>query len=446
MIQLETGGTLAELSARLAEGTVTSRELAERAIAMAGDVARQGPVAFVELDEESVQRDADHADALRTGEQGVGPLTGIPIAIKDLFDVAGQDTRAGSRDAVTVAARKDAGAVRRLREAGMVPFGRTNMTEFAYSGLGLNPHHGTPYTPWLRDAGHIAGGSTSGGAVAVAEGIVPAALGSDTGGSCRIPAAFCGLVGFKPTAARVPRDGMVPLSTSLDAVGWLAHTVECCIALDAVLADDCGPIHCKPLPETHFVVPSNIVFDDADPAIVSAFERFCSRLREAGATVSFEELESINAIAGMNARGGFTAAESFAWHRAVPAQRQQRYDPRVLTRIQRGAELSAADYVDLLAARRQLILAFEAEVSGFDAVMFPTVPILPPRLADLSQDEAFNRTNLLALRNSTIVNMVDGCAVNLPLVGAGGPAGFTLAGAHGCDSRILGLARTVAHI
>jgi aspartyl-tRNA(Asn)/glutamyl-tRNA(Gln) amidotransferase subunit A len=432
--------TIGSLAAELATGAVTARQVCERALHRAADPAGQGPTAFVHLDADTVLAMADAMDAARADASALAALAGIPIAIKDLFDVAGEDTRAGSRDVLVAAAPADALAVARLRAAGMIPFGRANMTEFAYSGLGQNPHHGTPLSPWRRNEARIAGGSTSGGAVAVADGIVPAALGSDTGGSCRIPAAFCGLVGFKPTSQRIPREGMIPLSTTLDSVGWITNSVSCAIALDAVLAQtEPAPVRAG-IVGARLLVPANIVLDDADPAISDAFAVLCTRLRAAGVEIVTIPLPSIDRIAAINAGGGFTAAESFAFHRGIPPERFDRYDPRVRQRIQRGSLLSAADYIDMLNARRELIAAFDAEVAGYDAVLFPSVPILPPRLADLADDDAFGRINLLALRNSTIVNMVDGCAINLPLPCADGPAGFTLAGSGGRDAAILGLA------
>src|SRR5436305_7181670 len=199
-------------------------------------------------------------DGLRRVKAAPSRYAGIPVSIKDLFDIKGQVTRAGSRALDdSPPAEADAPVVARLRRAGFVVIGRTNMTEFAYSGIGINPHFGTPKGIWQRGAGHVPGGSSSGGAVSVADGMAHAALGTDTGGSCRIPAAWNGIVGFKPTQRRVPLDGAVPLSTTLDSIGPIARTVKCCAVLDAVLADDpLAALQPRPIKRMRLAVPTTV--------------------------------------------------------------------------------------------------------------------------------------------------------------------------------------------
>jgi aspartyl-tRNA(Asn)/glutamyl-tRNA(Gln) amidotransferase subunit A len=272
-----------------------------------------------------------------------------------------------------------------------------------------------------------------------------AALGTDTGGSCRIPAAFNGLVGYKPTARRVPLDGALPLSPTLDSIGPIARSVECCAILDSILANE-APIslQSRPLQGLRFAVPTNIAFDGIDDDVSTTFEAALSRLSLAGVRIEKIEVPEFTEVAQINSKGGFTAAESYAWHRRLLADQHDDYDPRVAVRIMRGAEQTAADYLDLLAARASLIRRANARISMYDALAMPTVPVLPPRIADLATDDAFNRTNLLVLRNPTLINMIDGCAISLPIHRAGGaPVGLMLAGEAGADRRILQIAAAV---
>lgn len=434
---------LAELAGALSRRETTSRALVEGSLEKIRDASGQGHLAFVVCNADAPRAMGEAIDALRQRDLEPSHLAGIPVAIKDLFDVVGEDTCAGSVQVVTTLAQSDSAAVARLRRSGMIPLGRTNMTEFAYSGLGINPHHGTPLSPWQRERGRVAGGSTSGGAVAVADGMVAAALGSDTGGSCRIPAAFCGLVGFKPTAARVSQEGMVPLSPTLDSVGWIANTVACCTMLDTVFTGERHKELERPLAALRFAVPENLVMDDIDDVVQKHFASAVASLTRAGARVELRRFDSFTRIADINRHGGFTAAESFAWHRTRLANHADAYDPRVLSRIERGRALSTADYLDMVQARNALVKAYEGETGGFDAVLFPTVPVLPPLVSELQDETSYSATNLLVLRNSTTVNMVDGCAISIPLQSDAGPVGLTIAGPSHQDARILAVAATI---
>jgi aspartyl-tRNA(Asn)/glutamyl-tRNA(Gln) amidotransferase subunit A len=438
--------TLDVLAADLAAGRTTSTDLVEACLERIGDPAGEGARSFVHVDAEGARNAASAMDNLRAAGAAPSAYAGIPISVKDLFDIAGQVTRAGSRALDDAApAQADAEAVARLRRAGFVVVGRTNMTEFAYSGLGINPHFGTPRNPWRRAEGRAPGGSSSGAAVSVADGMAHGALGTDTGGSCRIPAAFMGLVGFKPTARRVPLDGSVPLSATLDSIGPIARSVACCAVMDAVLAGASpNPLPAVSLGGLRLLVPETVALDNLEDVVAAAFEAALTRLSEAGVRIIRAPVPEFADVARMNAQGGFTASESFAWHRALLARRGADYDPRVRSRIQRGEAMSAADYIDLQQARRRFVAGVNARVAGFDALAMPTVSILPPPIAALEGEEAYTAANLAALRNATLVNMMDGCAVSIPAMRPfHPPVGLMLVGTAGQDRRLLALAASV---
>ncbi len=345
-----------------------------------------------------------------------GPLTGIAVSIKDLFDIAGQTTAAGSTVlAQAPAATADCTAVTRLRAAGATLAGRTNMVEFAFSGVGINPHYGTPVNPADAAIERIPGGSSSGAAVSVATGAALAGLGSDTGGSIRIPAALCGLVGFKSTARLVPTTGALPLSTTMDTVCAVTRSVRDAITVHEVLAARSVLLEGKPLAACRIAVARTQMQNGLDATVAAAFERSLRVLRQAGAQIEEIELSEISDLAAINATGGFSAFESYAWHRSLIAAHQSEYDHRVAQRILRGARMSAADYIDLLAARKLWISRMQAQLAGFDAVLSPTVPIVAPTIASvISNDNEFFRINGLLLGNTSVVNMLDGCAISLP--------------------------------
>jgi amidase/aspartyl-tRNA(Asn)/glutamyl-tRNA(Gln) amidotransferase subunit A len=271
----------------------------------------------------------------------------------------------------------------------------------------------------LDPAPRIPGGSTSGGAVSVALGAAWAALGSDTGGSIRIPAALQGLVGFKSTARLVPLQGAVPLSTTLDTVSAITRSVRDAVLLHEILADRKVVVEHRPLGEWRLAIPSTLMLDDLDSTVAAAFERAVTALGRAGAKIESIELPLLGEVAGITAQGGFAPVEAWAFHRRWLADRESEYDPRVARRIRRGEAMSAADYIDLIAARRSWIERMELAVSGFDALLSPTVPLVAPEIAPLlSSDEKFFATNGLLLRNPSVVNLLDGCALSLPCQGA----------------------------
>jgi aspartyl-tRNA(Asn)/glutamyl-tRNA(Gln) amidotransferase subunit A len=441
--------TLAHLATELATQHISSSELVTDCLTRISSSAGEGSRVFLKVYGEQALATADFYDRLRKQGAHPGPFAGIPVSIKDLFDVAGDSTLAGSTvlKGAPVAAC-DATAVARLRAAGFVVIGRTNMTEFAFSGLGMNPHYGTPLNPWDRGTGRIPGGSSSGAAVCITDAMAFGALGTDTGGSCRIPAAMCGIVGFKPTASRIPLAGVYPLSTSLDSIGPLANSVACCAALDAVL---CGQaleaVAGSTASDLHLGVLTSYVTDGLDKAVADSFERALRALAAAGAKLTDVSLPELAELPGINRKGGLSAAEAYAHHRALLAKESARYDPRVLVRIMRGREQDAADYIDLGNIRVDFTARVARRIRKFDAVLMPTIPITAPALSQLVPDEAYVRINGLALRNPSIVNFIDGCAISLPCHTPGtAPVGLSLFGLRNTDSHLLSVAAVVEPI
>ncbi|WP_375412040.1 amidase [uncultured Bradyrhizobium sp.] len=435
--------TLASLVADLDAGRTTARALVDACLAKIADPQGEGMRTFIHVDAEAAIEAAEAMDRLREVRAAPSPFAGIPISIKDLFDIEGQVTRAGSRALEDSApAVADAPAVARLRRAGFVVIGRTNMTEFAYSGIGINPHYGTPKGAWQRGVGHVPGGSSSGAAVSVVDGMAHGGLGTDTGGSCRIPAAYNGIVGFKPTQRRVPLDGAVPLSSTLDSIGPLARTVNCCAVLDAVLANEpVTPLQPRPIRGMRLAVPNTVALDDLEDAVAKTFERALEKLARGGALIERIAVPEFLDVAPMSVKGGFAAAESYAWHRYLIAAKGDIYDPRVASRIMRGESQSAADYIDLVKARKSLVARATARLAPYDALALPTTANTPPRIADMNDDKTFTTANLLSLRNCTLINMIDGCGISLPVHREGEvPVGLMLAAAGGSDRRIFELA------
>jgi aspartyl-tRNA(Asn)/glutamyl-tRNA(Gln) amidotransferase subunit A len=437
---------IAALAANLAAGRTTSRALVESALDKIASPSGEGSRVFLKTYAASARATAEVIDRARSLGLAPSAYAGIPVSVKDLFDVVGDVTLGGSKvlaDAAPAAA--DAPAVARLRAAGLVIVGRTNMTEFAYSGVGLNPHYGTPHNPYDRAAARIPGGSSSGAAISVTDGMATVGLGTDTGGSCRIPAALTGAVGFKPTASRIPREGVLPLSTSLDSVGCIAPTVGCCAIVDAILA--ATPLRVPlafPLEGLRLAVPQSLVLDDLDDAVGAAFARGLSRLSAAGARIVDLPLRELLELSEINVKGGFAAAEAYAWHRALLVKRAGEYDPRVSVRIMKGAEQTAADYIDLISARADFIRRVDALCAPFDALVLPTVPTIAPTIAELADDRSYARINLLMLRNPAVANFLDACAISLPCHEPGtAPVGLMLVGRRGTDERLLAIALAV---
>ena len=417
---------------------LSSRTVLEDCLARIGDVNGEGVRTFTRVYASTAREQADAADALYRGGSNAGPLGGVPVSVKDLFDVAGDITTAGSRVLANAApAGADAEIVSRLKRAGAVIVGRTNMTEFAYSGVGLNPHYGTPKNAYQRGSGLIPGGSSSGAVVSVSDGMAAVAIGTDTGGSVRIPAALCGLVGFKPTARRVPMDGVLPLAPTLDSIGPIGLSVDCCARVDAVLA---GEVY-KPLPHVELStlrlgVLQGYVLEALDDATTDAFDRTLTALSTGGATLVPVDFPALSRIPASNQTA---ATEAYAWHRTLLEASSHLYDPHVSARILHGAGVLAADYLDLMRARREIIRQAERAFDGFDAILLPTTPRVAPPIASLEQSDAvYFDVNGAMLRNTSIFNFLDGCGLSVPCHREGeAPVGLMIAGLGGWDARIL---------
>ena len=406
-------GTRAQIIAR----QIHASDAVEASIASAQSEANRHT--DIRFDAAVARATAAQVGAMFNAGAPLPPLAGLAISVKDLFDVQDEVSAAGSTVlAGAPAAVVDCPAVARLRRAGAALLGRTNMSEFAFSGVGINPHHGTPANPaaaLVDPLPRIPGGSTSGGGVSVACGAAWAALGSDTGGSIRIPAALQGLVGFKNTARLTPTQGAVPLSTTLDTVCAITRSVRDAVVLHELLAARSVARSKRPPHSYRFAVPKTLMLDALDPTVAAAFGRSVAALRLAGVQVDDIDLYALADVAGINAGGGFSPVEAWAWHRSLLGAHESAYDPRVALRIRRGERMSGADYIDLLQARRDWISRMQAAMDGFDAMLSPTVPCIAPPIAPLIEsDDAFFATNSLLLRNPSVVNLLDGCALSLP--------------------------------
>ena len=425
--------------------TAASSQQLDMALATIDAAGAEGSRIFTRLYIDEARAAAQAADRRAQLGSLLGPLDGCIVSIKDLFDVAGEVTTAGStllRDAAPAA--RDAVVVSRLRGAGAVIIGKTNMTEFAYSGIGLNPHYGTPGN--ALDASRIPGGSSSGAAVSVARGMAELAIGSDTGGSVRIPAALNGLVGFKPTQARVSREGAFPLSYTLDTLGPLCCSVADAAACDSVLAGS----SCWPLPRRHvhtlrLGVPRGLLFSEVQAEVLLAIERALAQLAGAGAQVRDQALDDLlGEPSRLQEHGTLVAAEAAWIHRHWIASQPERYDPLVLGRIRRGQAIDAASYVGLQQARAALMPALDARLAELDALLMPTVPLLAPQIDEVQAEDAFLRTNALLLRNPSVFNFFDLPALSLPLPRHGKLAvGLMVVGRRGRDRELLALGAAI---
>lgn len=439
--------TIVDLSRSLADRKITSRELVEQSLATIKNPQGEGARTFLLVHADGALAAADRVDAQRRSGARLPALAGIPISIKDLFDEAGVTTLGGSKVLVGApAATHDSLVVERLRKAGVVIVGRTNLTEFAYSGLGINPHYGTPRNAFDRANARLPGGSSSGAAISVTDGMASGAIGTDTGGSVRIPAALNGLVGFKPTARRVPLDGVLPLSFSLDSAGPIAKTVADCALLDTVLADekDASLVSAQ-LRGLRFAVPKTVVQDDLSASVASSFSAALARLSRAGATVVELAMAEFAQAGVVNPRGAISSVEAFAWHRRWIKEAGDKYDPRVVVRIRPGEAVTAADYIELLQRRKRFVDDVGAAVGGYDAMLMPTTPDTAPTIAEVAKDdESYFRWNGRMLRNASLVNLFDGCALSVPCHEPGAaPVGLMIAGVADTDRRILGIGLAV---
>ena len=439
--------SLADYQHDLANGRTTSVELTEAALARIDDPNGEGPRAFIRVFHGAALAEAGASDRLRGAGVVRSPIDGIPVSVKDLCDVAGYTTRAGSiaLDDAPPASR-DATVLARLRAAGAVIVGTTNMVEFALGGLGLNPHHGTPRSPWDRATGRVPGGSSSGGAVSVADRMAAVALGTDTAGSVRMPSAACGLTGFKPTARRVPLDGIVPLSKSLDSVGPLAASVECCATVDAIFAGEQPSALAElDLAGLRLGAPQTLVLDDMDDTVAAAYSNALSILSRADARIINIPFAELARMADINRLGGLPITEGYAWHRDLLNRVGDKYDPIVAARLRNGANVAAADYLDLLDARDEMIGIADRTSAPFDALVMPTLPIVPAPIAPLeADDDLYLSTNLKMIRNNGLANFFDRCALTVPChVPGEAPVGLMLVGETMADRWLLSIGKAV---
>ena len=439
--------TLAALADDLDSGRTSARKLVDACLAKIADSSGEGARAFIHVDAEAAIEVAEAMDRLREVRAAPSRFAGIPVSIKDLFDIRGQVTRAGSRALDdSPLAEADAPAVARLRRAGFVVIGRTNMTEFAYGANGMNQHYGTPLNHWDRATGRIPGGSTSGGAVSVTDGMAAATIGSDTGGSVRIPSALCGITGFKPTQQRVPLAGAFPLSFTRDSIGPLGLSVACCAWLDAVMAGTApatpGPVNLKGM---RFGVPTTLLLDSLASEVSGAFSRSLTALSAAGAVIEEFEFPDMTRERDGSSKANFSAVEAYALHRLRLQTAADKFDRRVAKRLMLGAEMKAADYIDLLQLRRSLIESANRTTARFDALLAPTVPIIAPALAEMeSSDEIFFRVNGLMLRNCAPFNVLDRPCLSIPCHRAGtAPVGLMVVGETMGDARVLAIGQAI---
>ena len=426
----------------------SARDRLDAAFAKIDDQNGEGARACLTIYRDEAQAAADAADARARSGISLGPLDGAILSIKDLFDVAGEVTRAGSKVLAEEGepATQDAPVVRRLRAAGAVILAKTNMSEFAFSGLGLNPHYDTPGNP--ADRARVPGGSSAGAAVAVADGMCEIAIGSDTGGSTRIPAALCGITGFKPSRQRVSTEGAFPLSYTLDSIGPMAKNVNDCFNADAVMAGDAPtPLEAMPLAGLRFGVAQGLPLENLDDTVGRRFPEALDRLERAGARLTYEKMPLLDDMMKALSRTSILMAEAYSIHKERLARRGDAVDQIVRARIDRGAGIAAADYIDAVRDRAALIRAMDARLAALDALLVPTTPIVAPLLDEVATPKDFMAKNAMVLRNTTIANYFDLTAISLPLPRDGGlPTGLMLFARNGHDRRLFRISAAVEKV
>ena len=426
--------------------TLSCRDRLEQALACIADPKGEGPRACLTVYGDAARKAADASGARAARGRPLGALDGVIVSIKDLFDVAGEATRAGSKVLAEEAApaAADAAVVQRLRQAGAVIVAKTNMTEFAFSGIGANPHFGTPGNP--RDRSRVPGGSSAGAPVAVADGMCDIAIGTDTGGSVRIPAALCGLVGFKPSRQRVPTEGAFPLSKTLDSIGPIARSVADCAKVDAIMAgEEFAPLEPIALGGLRFGLPEGLLLERLDDVVAPAFKAAIARLDGSSVRISHEKLPLLGDWVAVNERGGVIPPEACAVHCDRLRRRAADIDPNVRVRIERGCAVSEADFAEILRERRRLVAAMDGQLAEFDALVMPATTIVAPTIAEVEDPKVFAVRNAAVLRNTSMVNFFDLCAISLPLP-ARLPVGLMLVARNGQDRRLLRIAEAAMRL
>ena len=426
----------------------SARERLEAALGRIDDPKGEGARACLTVYRDQAEAAADAADARAKAGVSLGPLDGTIVSIKDLFDVAGEVTRVGSKVFAEEGkpATADAPVVRRLRAGGAVVVAKTNMSEFAYTGIGANPHFGTPGNP--ADRKRVPGGSSSGAAVAAADGMCEIAIGTDTGGSCRIPGALCGIVGYKPSRQRIPTTGAFPLSYSIDSIGPIARAVEACARADAVMANETYvPLEPVSLNGLRIGAVVGYPIENLDETVDLKFSDAVARLNKAGAHISEEKLSLLDDMAQVNSKGGVQPAEAFSIHRDLLSRRADAIDPNVKVRLERARTVSAADYIDMVRERARLIRSMDDRIADVDVLAWPTTPMVAPTMQEVAAPDEFARKNAMLLRNTVIVNFFDLCAISVPIPrGSGLPAGFMLVARNGQDQRLFRIAAAIERL
>ncbi|CUX47846.1 MULTISPECIES: amidase [Agrobacterium tumefaciens complex] len=445
------GKNIAQLSVLIQSGHLDPRTLAEEMLDAIGNEGDQA--IFVELTAARAMVEAEAASKRIAEGRSCGVLDGIPVAWKDLFDLEGMATTAGSTVLADDApASRDADVVTALKQAGMICIGRTNMSELAFSGLGINPHYGTPRNPASKDGHRLPGGSSSGAGVTVAAGLVPVAIGTDTGGSVRIPAAFNGVVGYKASRGRYSMRGVYPLAKSLDSLGPLTHTVQDAVWVDAAMRGKAAAdVQRAPLAGLSLVVPETVFFDGIEDGVAAAFEQAVERLVRAGAWVRRQAFPIFSELFDLiKEKGALVTAEAFALHKTrLEGADAARMDPRVVARTRLGANISMPDYIAIIEARERMTAAFSGMIGRQELLVSPTLPHVAAKVAPLlDDDDAFFAMNAKTLRNTQIGNFFDLCGVSIPC-GTGEadmPVGLLLSGLHGSDDHVLSVAMAAEEI
>jgi len=443
---------LRSLSIALEQGDIRAAELAQQALLKADE----SESVFIQLNDE-ITTQAESVDAARQRGEILPPLAGIPVTLKDLFNVKGQLTLSGSVVLKRTAQpeSRDAEVIAPLRDAGLLFLGRTNMSEFAFSGMGKNHHYGTPLSIWDRKVGHIPGGSSSGSAVSVAEDIVVATLGSDTAGSCRIPAAFNGIVGVKPSYGRMSLEGIYPLSPTSDAPGPLARDVDSCFILDQLMCGQVSPV--DPLPELRMrapaslklVVPESQVFSELDDEVESAFNRAVDRLRDADVNIRQVKMPVIDDSIDLFFNQAVVVYEIYHHLRDLLERYSGEFDPLACQRMAAGREISAEDQQARYAAKASLVARFNADFNQLeaDAIIYPTTACVPPKLSETEDMESARQVNMRCLRNTATANYYDGCSISLPCHRTNeAPVGLMVSSMHGEDRALYAVSAAIEAI
>ena len=433
-----------DIARHIADGSLSARDHIETCLAAIDDKTGQGKNTFIETYHDRARAEAATIDTARKNGWALAPFAGVSLSIKDLFDVAGEITRAGSvLLADSPPATSDATIIARLRQAGFILIGRTNMTEFAFSGLGMNAHYGNPLSPYDRKTGRVSGGSSSGSAVSVSDNMAAATIGSDTGGSTRAPASYCGIVGVKPSCARMPSDGVFPLSPSFDAAGPMGNSVACISIIDSIMAGGAG------IRETAFAsaglrlaIPDGYLMDDLDAEIATAFTAAIDRLQGVGVHVQKIRLEALEAMRPSNNPKSIVSAEAYAVHRQwLDSDHSEKYDPFIGRRLRGGADILAADYIAMFEKRDAVCQTIKMQTRGFDALVLPTTPGIAPTIADMPTIEKQLEMNARSLRNTAISNYLDRPTITIPCHPHGtAPVGLSLMGSRHHDRRLLAIA------